>query len=88
MSSAMKEPAFCICENKGADQLHGCENKGADQLHANSAADLRLCFRYIGSAIHILLKSETSSLQPSSVVVQPYSCLTWSRFILSKSTYM
>ena len=35
-----KTPAFCICKNKGADQLH-CER----------AADQRLCFRYIDSKI-------------------------------------
>ena len=32
----MRKPAFCICENKGADQL--CGNRTADQ---------RLCFRCI-----------------------------------------
>ena len=32
----MRKPAFCICENKGADQL--CSNCTADQC---------LCFRYI-----------------------------------------
>ena len=31
----MRKPAFCICENKAADQL--CGNRTADQ---------RLCFRY------------------------------------------
>ena len=33
MSRIMRKPAFCICENEGADQLHG-----------NHAADQRLCF--------------------------------------------
>ena len=32
----MRKPAFCICENKDADQL--CGNRTTDQ---------RLCFRYI-----------------------------------------
>ena len=32
----MRKPAFCICENKDADQLRG-----------NREADQRLCFRYI-----------------------------------------
>ena len=32
----MKKPVFCICENKGTDQLRG-----------NHAADQRLCFPYI-----------------------------------------
>ena len=36
----MRKPAFCICENKDADQL--CGNREADQ---------RLCFPYIYSTI-------------------------------------
>ena len=43
--------AFCICENKDADQLRG-----------NREADQRLCFRYIDSTTHLLSKSEVSSL--------------------------
>ena len=53
----MRKPAFCICENEGADQL--CCNREADQ---------RLCFRYTDSTIPLLPKSEISSLKPSSVV--------------------
>ena len=34
MSLIMRKPAFCICENKDADQLRG-----------NREADQRLCFR-------------------------------------------
>ena len=37
-----------------------CENKGADQLSSNCTADQRLCFRYTNSTIP-LLKSEISS---------------------------
>ena len=33
-----------------------CENKGADQLRSNCEADQRLCFRYTDSAIPLLLK--------------------------------
>ena len=36
MSRVVRKPAFCICENKDADQLRG-----------NREADQRLCFRYI-----------------------------------------
>ena len=36
----MRKPAFCIRENKGADQLRG-----------NCAADQRLCFHFINSKI-------------------------------------
>ena len=39
----MKKPAFCICENKDADQL--CDKRTADQ---------RLCFRYIDSTMSLL----------------------------------
>ena len=51
MSLAMRKPDFCICENKDADQLR-----------SNCAADQRLCFRYIDTTIHLLSKSEISSL--------------------------
>ena len=47
MSLVMRKPAFCICENKDADQL--CGNRTADQ---------RLCFRYTDSTIPLLSKSE------------------------------
>ena len=60
MSLVMRKPDFCICENKGADQL--CGNRTTDQ---------HLCFRYTDSTIPLLFKSEISSLWPSSVAVQP-----------------
>ena len=63
----MRKPAFCICENKDADQLRG-----------NCIADQRPCFRCTDSTIPILPKSEISSLTPSSVAVQPDLCRTWS----------
>ena len=63
----MRKPAFCIYENKDADQLRG-----------NREADQRLCFRYIDSTIPLLPKYEVSSLYPSSVAVQSNLCLTWS----------
>ena len=59
----MRKPAFCICENKDADQLH-----------SNCAADQRLCFCYIDSTIPLLPKYEISSLYPSSVAVQLGLC--------------
>ena len=46
-----------------------CENKDVDQ---------RLCFLYIDSAVPLLPKYKISSLQPSSVAVQPGLCWTWS----------
>ena len=47
MSCVVRKPAFCICENKDADQL--CGNRQADQ---------RLCFCYTDSTIPLLPKSE------------------------------
>ena len=67
LSLVMRKPDFCICENKDADQLR-----------SNCAADQRLCFRYTDSTIPLLPKSEISSIQTYSVVVQPDLCRTWS----------
>ena len=39
----MRIPDYCICENKGADQLQ-----------SNHAADQQLCFHYITSIIPLL----------------------------------
>ena len=47
MSNVMKKTPFCVCENKGADQLHG-----------NCTADQRLCFGYIDSATPLPPKRE------------------------------
>ena len=47
MSHVMRKQAFCICENKDADQLR-----------TNREADQRLCFRYLGSTIPLLPKYE------------------------------
>ena len=63
----MRKPDFCICENKYADQLRG-----------DREADQRLCFRYKASTIPLLPKNEIPNLEPSSVVVQPGLCRTWS----------
>ena len=62
----MRKPAFCIWENKDADQL--CGNSEADQV---------LCFRYSESTIPLLPKSEISSLWPYSLVAQSGLCQTW-----------
>ena len=67
LSRVTRKPAFCIFENKDADQL--CGNRTADQ---------RLCFRYTDITIPLLPKPKLSSLQPSSVIVQPGLCRTWS----------
>ena len=54
----MRNPAFCIYEDKSADQLWG-----------NHAADQHACFRYVDSTIPLLPKSEISSLCPFCVAV-------------------
>ena len=51
LSRIMRNPAFFICENKDADQLHG-----------NREADQHLCFCYIDSTIFLLSKSKISSI--------------------------
>ena len=51
LSLVMRKPAFCVCENKDADQLGG-----------NREADQRLCFRYTDSTIPQLPKYEITSL--------------------------
>ena len=65
MSRIMRKPAFCTCENKGADQLCG-----------NLAADKRLCLCYINSIIPLLPKCEMSSLYPSS-----FGCTALKKFV-------
>ena len=55
----MRKPAFCICENKDADQRRG-----------NREADQRLCFRYIASTIPLVPKYKISSLLSSSVTAK------------------
>ena len=50
MNRIVRKPDFCLCENKGADQLRG-----------NREADQRLYFRYTDSIFPLLLISEISS---------------------------
>ena len=51
MSLIMRKPVFCICENKGTNQLNG-----------NYEVDQHLCFRYVYNTTLLLLKSEISIL--------------------------
>ena len=81
MSRIVRKSNFCLCENKGPDQLRSyCE------------ADQRLCFRYTDSAISLLLKSEISSFLPPSLNVQVGLYQTWSEtrktgFLASRLKY-
>ena len=82
MSRIVRKPDFCLGENKGADQLRG-----------NREADQRLCFRYTDSTISLLLKSEISSFQLFSELVQAGLCQTWSEtpktgFLASRLIYL
>ena len=52
MSDVARKPDFCLCENKGTDQL--CSNCTADQ---------RLCFRYKDSTIPLLPNSGANMVQ-------------------------
>ena len=63
----MRKLAFCICENKDADQLRG-----------NREADQRLCFRFTDSTIPLLPIYEIPSIWPFSVAVKSVLCRTWS----------
>ena len=51
MSRIVRKRDYCLCENKGADQLRG-----------NREADQRLCFRYSDSTIPLLLIAKISSI--------------------------
>ena len=55
MNRVTRKPDFCLCENKGADQLR-----------SNCEADQRLCFRYTDSTLSLLIKSEISSFYAAS----------------------
>ena len=59
MSRDVRKQAFCICENKDADQLRG-----------NREADQRLCFRYMDSKSLYYLHPK---FQASSHLLWPYS---------------
>ena len=59
LSRVMRKPNFCLCENKGTDQLR-----------SNCEADQRLCFRYTDSTIPLLPESEISSFWTSSEAAQ------------------
>ena len=66
MSRVTRKPDFCLCENKGADQLR-----------SNCEADQRLCFRYTDSTLSLLIKSEISSFYAASGTVYVGLCQTW-----------
>ena len=66
-SCVMRKPDFCLCENKGANQLY-----------SNCTADQRLCFRYTDSTISPPHIPKILSLYPASVSVQAGLFKDWS----------
>ena len=61
MSRVVENKAFCICENKVADQLRG-----------NHEADQRLCFRYTDCTIPLLFKIQ--DFKPLAILC---GCRAW-----------
>ena len=59
----MRKPAFFICENKDADQLHG-----------NREADQHFCFRYIDSTIPLHPKYK---MQPLAISCDYTAWFVW-----------
>ena len=68
MSRVMRKTDFCLCENKGADQLR-----------SNCEADQRLCFRFTDSTTRPLLIPKISRFWLSSENVQASLCQTESK---------
>ena len=65
VSQIIRKWLYVYANNKGKNEPPAfsiCENKDADQLHGNREADQRLCFRYMDSIIPLLPKSKISSL--------------------------
>ena len=56
----MRKSDFCLCENKGSDQLR-----------SNCEADQRLCFRYSDSTVQFLFFLNPEFQASSSVCVRP-----------------
>ena len=68
-----RKPDFCLCENKGADQLR-----------SNCKADQHLCFRYMDSTIPLLFISKISSILLFSMTVQAWSETPKTSFLASR----
>ena len=51
LSLVVRKPAFCICENKDTDQLHG-----------NREADQHLCFRYNPVILHFIWRLQSLNI--------------------------
>ena len=69
---------ICFYEDLTKNMSRGVRKRAFRICETDKDADQRLCFRYTDSTIPLLPTSEISSLKPSSVVVQPGLCRTWS----------
>ena len=70
----MRKSAFCICENKDADQLRG-----------NREADQRLCFRYTDNKIPLLPKFEsTQNIGFMEILSLNYRLISSNRHIINE----
>ena len=68
----MRKSDFCLCENKGADQLRSdCE------------AESTFVFATQIEKIPLLPKFEISSFYPSSVAAKAGLCQTWSEILMT-----
>ena len=86
MNRCIRKPAFCVCKNKGADQL--CSNCETDQ---------RLCFCYMDSTIPLLSNSKNFKLLAwfcdctgrivSDLVITPNCWFSHAQRLISKSNY-
>ena len=72
----MRKLVFCICENKGADQLRSYH-----------AADLHLCFCCIDIETPLLPKFEISNLWPSLGAVYSPVCVGPGRYTEDKFSH-
>ena len=70
MSRDARKTAFCMCENRGADQLRG-----------NRKDDQRLCFHYTDNIMTLYPKYDIPSLWPFSFSEQPSLCQTGSEIL-------
>ena len=88
MSHIMRKRDYCLCQNKGADQLAKLISAFHEKTRlllmpkqrrrSACEADQHLCFRCKDSAIPLLPKCEISSFKPPSVTAQTGLCPTWS----------
>ena len=95
----MRKPAFCICENKGADQLHGNRNFKPLAIFCGCTAWLNLCWIWLEtlktgfliSSGHIKIcfmqKKNMQYRQKACTSKKACTSRVWFSFWLMMSTY-